>query len=233
MRPSPGPTQPTTSPTTTLPASPSFTPSAFEFAPTIVDAGRRVASIGLINPSPVPARVTGLRVDPTGGPFGLAPGTDCVDASLASGSLCRVDVSFAPLDAGPAAAMLVASFADGSEVRVPITGVGAPVPVMIAVPDVASAGQVVTIRASGFPAGAVVDVSIGVEPASRSVTVTDSGGFDVPIVVLPNTSTGPMSVEVTGMPEMFPDVSTTLLVTTTSDRTSPGVLRGPGPSIGR
>ncbi len=226
-------TRATTTTTTLPPAQPAFSPAAFDFAPTIVDAGRRVASISLANPSPTAAQVTAVRLEPDGAGFTVEPGSDCVGASLSAGSSCRIDLAFAPLVEGPTVASVIATLADGSQVTASITGLGAPPPVVDVVPGVASTGQVVTARGAGFPAGAVVDLTVGTEPRPRSVTISDVGGFDVPVVVLPNTMPGPLVVSVAGQVDLFPTVDTSFLITVTSDRTSPAVLRGVGPSIGR
>ncbi|MEM1332998.1 MAG: hypothetical protein AAGG08_06015 [Actinomycetota bacterium] len=226
-----GTTQTTTRPTTTVAVEPTFSPAAFEFAPTIVDAGRRTATIALNNAGADPIDVLSLVVEPADAGFGVDPGS-CLGA-LGGRSSCSVDLVFAPITDGDLDVTVIATFADGDQVRATLSGFGAPPPSVAVVPQVATTGQVVAVRGAGFPAGAEIVLRVGADPVPRNVTINDVGGFDATVLVLPNTSPGPFVIRVDGQLDLFPDVETSMLVTATSSRTSPAVLRGAGPNIGR
>ena len=237
-RPTPRPTtrptpRPTTRPTVTIPpAEPSVEPASFEFAPTIVQAGRRSAEVSIVNPSNTSITVASATIEGGDGAFAADP-TTCTSAPIAAQSRCAVVVQYAPIVAGQSQAALVVTFSDGASLRSTLTGVGAPPPVLTVVPGVANHGQVVTVRGSGFPAGAVVELSVGTESTARVISVSGLGGIDVPIVVMPNTTLGPLLISVAGQVDLFGDVETTLLISSSSDRASPAVIRGVGPNIGR
>ncbi len=99
------------------------------------------------------------------------------------------------------------------------------------IPGVAAVGQVVTLSGSGFPTGITVELTW----ASRvqEVVVDDAGTFNVPVVVMSHTATGPATVSVEGQSDMFATVAGSMLVTDTSDRLGPPVIDGVGPNIGR
>lgn len=223
----------TTTTTTTLPlgAGVVASPASFDFAPTIVDAGRRTGLVEIVNNGTRAVTVIGVRVEPVEvGAFAIVE-TTCAGESIAAGARCAVTLAFAPSDTGPQNVQLIASLEGGIDISVAITGTGAPAPVVAAIPGVASVGQVVTLSGSGFPTGITVELVWGA--TTQDVLVDDVGTFNMPVVVLANTQRGPAQASVTGQVDLFGDTVATLLVTDTSDRSGPSVLVGVGPNIGR
>ncbi|MFN3254891.1 MAG: hypothetical protein ACE37B_04290 [Ilumatobacter sp.] len=221
-------TRPTT--TTTLPSivlPPVLSPGSFEFAPTIVDAGRRTASFEIVNEGGSSVVLTAAAFEPVSAGFSVTS-TTC--GTITVGGRCGVDVEFAPTTEGSLAAELVATFGSGEPVRATVTGFGAPPPTVSAIPGVAASGQVVTIQGAGFPAGSTVELRFG-PTDSREVVVNDSGVFNVPVVIMPNSPNGPMTITVAGQPETFADVTGELLVTRTG-RSSPGLIGSLGANLG-
>ncbi len=206
-------------------------PAAFDFAPTIIDAGRRTGLVEVVNNGSGAVTVVGVRLEPAEpGAFQIVE-TTCAGESVAVGARCAVTLAFAPTAEGAQAVSLIASLENGVDIAVPVTGVGAPPPTMTIVPGVAAVGQVVTLTGAGFPTGVTVDVTWSAQVLQ--VTVDDSGTFDLPVLILPNTQTGPVGVSVAGQTDLFGDVVGTMLVTDTTDRSGPPVLEGIGPNIGR
>ena len=209
----------------------SVSPAAFEFAPTIVEAGRRTGLVEVVNSSTEPVSVVDVALQPADdGAFAITS-TTCVGVTLAAGESCSVDLVFAPLVTGDQSALLVASFGDGVEVTATISGVGAPPPTLSVIPGVATVGQVVTLRGAGFPTGVTVDVTW--LDTSIDVAVDDTGGFDTTVVVFPNTPGGPVTASVAALQDQFGEVGATMLVTQTNDPARPGVIDGVGPNVGR
>jgi HYDIN/CFA65/VesB-like, Ig-like domain len=208
---------------------PTFEPSSFEFAPTIINAGARTASIEIVNTGGSTQSVaTAAFADPDLGFSVLA--TTCT--SITVGARCSLDLQFAPTTEGALATDLVVAFSSGDEIRAAVSGVGAPEPTLTVIPGVATVGQVVTVQGSGFPAGSTVSLAFGALDDERDVVVNDSGVFNLPLVVSTNTSAGPMTVTVAGQPESFGDIETEMLVTRTTRRTNPGVLGSLGARVG-
>jgi len=206
-------------------------PEAFDFAPTIVEAGRRTGLVEIVNQGTGAVTVSEVRLDPAGdGPFEVVE-TTCAGQSVAVGSRCGITLAFAPTTLGAQNVTLIASLASGADITAVVSGTGSPAPTLEAVPGVATIGQVVTLRGSGFPTGVTVDVTRA--SSLHQVVVDDTGTFNLPVVVMSHTPTGPVEVTVAGQADMFGTVTSTLLVTDTSDRSSPAVIRGIGPSIGR
>ena len=218
-----GTTASTTS--TTLPRVPVFDPAAFEFAPTISNAGRRSAEISLINSSSTERSITGIAVEPLDSPDFTIDASDC-PATLAQGARCRVVVTFAPASDGELTANVVATFADGSTVTSAQRGVGAPGPLLSVLPDVANDGQVVTVFGAGFPAGAPVELSWNEGLVTGTVLVDEQGRFTHTLVILPNTAAGPVDVTVDGQTDLFATVTTSILINDSAARNNPAVFGG-------
>lgn len=222
----------TTTPTTTLPVPVVFNPTSFEFAPTIVGAGRRTASVDLFNPSQEAVSVLGFVVDPVGGNSFTVDGVACQAVALAPGGLCTVGLEFAPVEEGVNAATVTASFSDGAQAVLVLSGVGAPPPVLTVVPDVAGHGQVVAVEGGGFPAGGTVRLIWDGGNLDRLVAVDAGGGF-VETVLVPRTAEGgPTQLVVEGQPDVFADVVADLLVSRAGGA-DVIVFGGLGPSLAR
>lgn len=219
--------------TTPIVALPSFDPPAFEFAPTIVDAGVRAATITLLNSTPDTISVVDVAIDPASAAAASfsVEASECIDADLPGGATCAVDVTFAPVDTGDLTSAVLASLADGSLVRAELTGLGAEPPVLTVVPGVASNGQVVSVLGAGFPAGAVVELIWDGGRVAESVEISDVGDLAHTLVVFPHTPRGPSTVTVLGQSGLFGDVSVELLVTNNAARPGTGVLGGVGRPI--
>jgi hypothetical protein len=229
-----------TTPATTAPPPPgagiTFSPAAFDFAPTIIGAGRRTGSIEILNSSARSVSINDVRLEPAAvpgsGPFEIAS-TTCTDDPVPANGRCSVDLAFAPTELGTQSAQLTVGVEGGTDLSATVSGTGAPAPTLTVIPGVASVGQVATISGGGFPTGVSVAISWGDDVVPILVTVDDTGAFKVPVIVRPHTPTGPISVVVAAQADLFAEVATTMLVTDTSSRTSPGVLNGVGPSLGR
>lgn len=206
-------------------------PATFDFAPTIIDAGRRTGLVEVVNNGSGAVNVVGVRLDPAeAGPFQIVE-TTCADESVAIGARCGVTLSFAPTATGAQSVSLVASLEGGTDIIVPVAGIGAPAPTISVIPGVATVGQVVTLSGAGFPTGITVDVTWGA--TDLQVVVDDVGTFNIPVVVMANTRIGPAMVSVEGQTDLFGTATGTMLVTNTSDRSGPSILDGIGPNIGR
>jgi hypothetical protein len=212
---------------TTLPRSPVFEPAAFEFAPTISNAGRRSAEISLFNPSSSERTISGIAVEPLDSADFTIDASDC-PTTLAAGARCQVVVTFAPASDGELTANVVATFADGSTVTSAQRGVGATGPLLTVLPDVANDGQVVTVFGAGFPAGAPVELSWNDGLVSSTVLVDEQGRFAHTLVILPNTAAGPVDVTVDGQTDLFATVTTSILVNDSAARNNPAVFGGVG-----
>ena len=225
-------TRTTTATTTTVvPGSVAFTPAVFEFAPTIVDAGRRTGLVEIVNTTPNAVTVVGVRLDlADAAGFEIAE-TDCAAASLPSNGRCSVTLAFAPTETGEQSVQLVASLGSGTDISATIDGVGAEPPTLTVLPGVATTGQVVTIRGDGFPTGLTLELTWSGN--TQDVVVDDTGGFAMPVIVLPHTRSGPSEASIAGQTDQFGDVTAEMLVTATSSRSQPSVLDGIGPNIGR
>lgn len=208
---------------------PTFAPATFDFAPTIINAGSRTASIEIVNASgSTEAVATAAFADPDAG-FTVI---DTTCTSITVGARCTLNILFAPTAEGDLATDLVVAFSSGSEIRAAFTGVGAPEPTLAVIPGVATVGQVVTVQGGGFPSGATVVLSFGELLDDRDVVVNDAGVFNLPLVVIPNTPAGPMTVSVAGQDDLFGDTDTEMLITRTTRRTNPGVLGSLGARVG-
>ncbi len=216
-------------PSTVVGATATFEPATFEFAPTIINAGRRTADVALVSGSAsgntaASVSVASIVVDAgADGDFTVDP-TTCT--SLAPGSRCNVSVTFAPVATGERTATMIATMTDGSTATIALRGVGAPEPSLTVVPGVAANGQVISVLGSGFPAGATVEVEGLDGRVISAVLIDDTGGFAEALVVLPNTPTGPATVTVLGQTDLFGDVSAAVLVTASSNGGNPAVLGG-------
>ena len=224
---------PATSTTTTVApgAGVSASPATFDFAPTIIDAGRRTGLVEIVNNGSTPIGVVGVRLEPAdSGTFEIVE-TACVGEPVAVAARCGVTLEFSPTEVGAQNVALIATLDGGVDITVPVTGTGAPAPVIAVVPGVATVGQVVTLSGSGFPTGITVEVTW--RSSVLSVAIGDAGTFDLPVVVLPNTPKGPVSVSVEGQVDLFGTVTATMLVTATSNRSGPSVIDGIGVNVGR
>ena len=198
-------------------AAPVVQPQTVTFAPAIVDAGRTTAVVTLTNPGTVSVQPATVRLDPpTATPFAVVVDA-CSGASLAPGASCSVDLSFAPVGIGSFSGLLSFDLTDGSTVSASLVGEGTAEPILTPVPAVAAAGQVVTVFGSGFPAGAVVELTRGAAPDGEQVTVDPDGSFAHVFVIMPRTSSGPLTMTVAGQVDLFADVTAEVLV---SDRSS-------------
>jgi hypothetical protein len=215
-----------------LPAvSADFSPVAFDFAPTIVNAGRRTGLVEIVNSSLRAATVVGVDLVPADAAAFEIVETDCAGQSLPVNGRCSITVAFAPEETGSQSAQLVAALIDGPEISAVLSGTGAPPPTLTVLPGVATTGQVVTLRGAGFPTGLTVELTWA--GSVRDVVIDDTGGFAIPVVVMAKTNGGPKVASVAGQPDQFGDVSATMLVTARTSRSQPGVLDGMGPNIGR
>jgi hypothetical protein len=210
-----------------------FAPSAFEFAPTIINAGRRTAAVNLSNPTSDGVTVSSVIVDAAGAADFTVDAAGCT--AVAPGATCPVSVAFAPSEAGERTTTVVATLSDGSTATLALRGIGAPAPTLSVLPGVASNGQVVAVIGSGFPAGATVEFSWNDDVVTSSIVIDDVGGFTETKVVLPNTTSGPMQLVVAAQTDLFGEVSTTLLVSDSPSRGNTAVLGGgiTGASLGR
>jgi len=201
-----------------------FDPPAFEFAPTIVGAGSRTATITLVNPGVDEVSVTNVTIESSGSSPSFTIATDsCTGTTLLGGAQCTIDVTFAPAETGQQTATVVASFADGTTATTQLSGLAADRPVLRVVPAVASTGQVVSIIGAGFPAGATVEV-VWDRGVTSTVEISDTGDLTETMVVMPHTVRGPSSVTVLGQPDLFADVTADLLVSSTAGRPSTAPL---------
>jgi hypothetical protein len=217
-------TPPTAATTTAVSSFPAFEPAAFEFAPTIVAAGRRTAEVALVNSGTRSIAVSLLEVQPAEAGFAVE-GTTC-EGEIAAGQQCIVTVSFAPTVAGEGTANLVATLANGMVLASALRGIGAPTPLLSVLPGVATNGQVVTVFGGGFPAGAIVEFSWNDGQVKSNITIDDVGTFAETFVVLPNTASGPVDVLVAGQADLFGDVTVSVLVTDHGGRSSTAILVG-------
>ncbi len=222
----------TTTTTTLVPgAGVVASPTTFDFAPTIVDAGRRTGLVEIVNNGTSAATIVGVRLDPAeAGPFQIVE-TTCAGETLAVGERCTVTLSFAPTETGTQSVSLIASIDGGADITVAVNGTGASAPTLDIVPGVATIGQVVTLSGSGFPTGITVELTWA--STVTEVVVDDAGTFNVPVVVMSHTATGPASASVEGQTDMFATAAGTLIVTDTTGRSGPLPLDGVGVNIGR
>jgi hypothetical protein len=220
----------TTTSTTVPGADVKFSPATFDFAATIIDAGRRTGLVEIINSGTRPITVVGVRLEPADpGPFEIVE-TTCVGESVPAGERCGITIAYSPTEIGTQAVQAIASL-DGAELTAAVSGTGASAPTLAVVPGVATLGQAVTLTGAGFPTGLTVELTWAGE--QRQVVVNDAGLFALPVVVLPKIRSGPAEASVAAQIDQFGDVSTTMLVTQTSDRLSPTVLRGVGINVSR
>jgi hypothetical protein len=191
---------------------PVFDPQSIEFAPTIINAGRRTATATLSNQTGDTINLRTISIDPAvEGTFTVLSDT-CSNTQLPVGGGCMIEVQFAPTVVGEASAFLTAELSDGSVVTASLSGEGTAEPTLDVVPEVAAAGQVVTVFGAGFPADSTVEFSWDVVAGSEFVVVDPDGTFAHVVVVLPNTPMGPVSVEVAGQLDQFNDVEGELLI---------------------
>lgn len=210
-----------------------FNPPSFEFAPTIVDAGRRTATVDLFNPAQQTRTVVALGIEPVAGTGFVVDGSACLGQSIAQGGFCTVGLEFAPTAEGPLSATITADFADGSRSTLVVSGVGAPPPTLTVAPGVASNGQVFTVLGAGFPAGGTVELSWYGGRVARAPVVDAVGGFAETLVVLPNTPGGHSEIVVAGQVDVFADVTADLLVSAAGNRSNVALFGGLGPSVAR
>ena len=174
-------------------------------------------TVGIISTSIQPA-----------GPFTLL--TDgCAGLRLAPAASCLVEVHFAPTAVGFASGVLTFGLDDGSVVSTTLDGEGVPEPTLDLLPEVAGAGQTVTVFGTGFPAGSTVELTQPGDALAHAITVDPNGTFAYVVVILPNTPTGPALLAVAGQPDQFADVEAELLVSSRGATTDAAALRS-GPS---
>ena len=219
--------------TTTLALPVVFDPPSFDFAPTIVNAGRRTATVSVYNPSDDPISVIAVAIEPADGSGFLLGASSCAGVTITPGDRCAVEVQFAPAIEGALSANVVADLDDGTSITSILTGIGAPPPTLIANPDVASNGQVVAVQGGGFPSGLAVTLSWDDGRIVRTPTTDEVGSFAETLVVLPNTPRGPSELVVFGQVDLFADVRTELLISSGGGRSSPAVIPNLGPSMTR
>jgi len=198
-------------------------PTAFEFAPTIIDAGSRTAAIELTNPTTRTVTVASVAAEADGSADFRVDAAACT--TLAPGATCTVKVVFAPTATGERTTTVVAVMSDDTTASVALRGIGAPEPTISVLPGVASNGQVVAVVGSGFPAGAVVEFTWN-DGTPASVVIDDQGGFSKTVVVLPNTPGGPLGLAVAAQTDLFGEVSTTMLVSDSASRDNAALLGG-------
>jgi hypothetical protein len=204
------------------------TPVTFE--PTVVDAGRRTAAVTLTNPTAAGLRVTAVAVD-VPDVFTIV-GDGCTGTVVAAGATCTVSVEFAPITLGRAAGAVVFGLGEDANVTASLDGEGVPEPTLDLVPSVAGAGQTVTLFGAGFPAGSTVELSQPGSSTLEPIVIDADGTFAHVIVVLPNTPTGPSALRIDGQPDVFDDVTASLLVSSRGAASGDAALRG-GATFGR
>jgi len=197
--------------------------SAVTFESTVIDAGRRVQSVTLFNATQNTIGVSSASLDPLG-PFSIES-DECAGTRIIALGSCSIEVQFAPTDVGLAAAVATFRIDDGSVITASITGEGVPEPTLDLVPAVAGTGQTVTVFGAGFPPGSVIEMmQPGVE-AAQSVAIDPDGTFAHVVVILPNTPTGPATLEATGQADAFADVTVELLVSSRGSTSDGAALR--------
>ncbi len=118
----------------------------------------------------------------------------CSHQSLQGAESCRVVVAFSPGDLGARdASLLVADNAPGSPHAVALAGAGPELPVVTATPPLGAPGTPVTVRGSGFPANATVELRWARSPdrprdptplAATKVVRADAAGRIGPVAFL-------------------------------------------------
>jgi hypothetical protein len=223
--------RPTTTTTTEAPGAVVFSPTSFDFAPTIIEAGRRTGLVEIVNTTPSAVAVVGVRFEPADSTAFEIVENGCGGQAVPAAGRCAITIAFAPTDTGEQSARLIASLDSGTEVSATIVGMGAPSPTLTVRPGVATTGQVVTLRGVGFPTGLTVELTWS--GSISDVAVDETGGFAIPVLVMPNTRSGPAGASVAGQDGRFGDVTATMLVTARTGRLQPSVLDGIGPNISR
>ncbi len=193
------------------------------FESTVVDAGRRTASVALTNPTTSAIRVSSISVE-VAGVFTLVD-DGCSGVAIAPNATCVVDVQFSPVTEGRSIGSTTFLLLDDSVVTASLEGEGVAAPTLDLIPTVAGAGQTVTIFGNGFTAGSTVEVTQPGVAAPEPVIVDADGTFAHVIVVLPNTPTGPASLTVIGQPDVFDDVVAELLVSSRGSTSADAALR--------
>ncbi len=194
------------------------------FEPTVIDAGRRTASVVFTNPTSDPVEVTSAVIEPPA-VFEIVSDS-CSGTSVVAGGTCLVEVRFAPTAVGPTSAVLTFEVAGSSPVTALLDGEGVPEPTMDLVPPVAGAGQTVTVFGVGFPPGSIIELLQPGSSTTESITVDVDGTFAHVVVVLPNTPTGPITLSVAGQLDWFADVDGELLVSSRGAASADAALRG-------
>ena len=223
--------RPTTTTTTEAPGAVVFSPTSFDFAPTIIQAGRRTGLVEIVNTTPSAATVVGVRLEPADSTGFEIVEDDCAGQAVPANGRCSVTIAFAPTDTGEQSARLIASLDSGIELSAALAGIGAQAPTLTVLPGVATTGQVVTLRGAGFPTGLTVELTWS--GSTSDVVVDETGGFAIPVLVMPHTRRGPAGASVAGQVDQFGDVTATMLVTARTGRSQSSVLDGIGPNISR
>lgn len=206
-----------------------LSPQAFDFAPTIINSGRRTGAVEVVNSAPSSASIDTVTLR---GDASFVVATDgCSGVALGEGERCTVTVDFAPTATGDASAELAVLVAGGRELTAALSGTGAAEPTLSVVPEAARSGQVVTVRGDGFPTGLSVDVVSNGE--TRTAVVGPGGSFSQPVVIMSGTPTGPLDLVVAAQVDQFGEVTTSIVVRSTPDRSGSSVLEGTGVNLGR
>ncbi len=206
--------------------------SPVTFDPTVVAAGRRIQPVILTNAGSRTVQVAGVSIDVQDA-FTVV-GDSCSAAPVAAGSSCSIEVQFAPVAVGAASAVVTFELSDGPLVTALVDGQGVPEPTLDLVPEVAGAGQTVSVFGAGFPPGATVELTRPGTSIPELIVVDPDGTFAHVIVVLPNTPVGPTTLTVQGQPDAFDDVGAELLVSNRRAASADAALRvGPAGSFGR
>jgi hypothetical protein len=207
-------------------------PAGIEFSPTIVDAGRQSAVISISNPTLSSTTVRSISFEGDSDGAFVVSENGCEAVAVPSGGSCDVTVSYAPISTGTVQVSIVATLSDGSMVYGTLAGSGAPAPILSIVPGVASSGQVVAIRGSGFPANITIELSWLGRQSARPITVDESGSFVETLIVMSHTPRGPATASVVGQTDQFATVVGDVLITDTSDRSSSVLTQSAGSPFG-
>ena len=202
-------------------------PPVPRLAPPTIDFGTRAVGVASV------ATAAGVLSNAGWGPLAVKPATvggtnaadfsvladGCKGLSLYRGDACTVSVGFVPTKAGARTAQLqIPDSYTGSPRKAKLTGQGSQAKILLD-PGVGPQGIVVVATGSGFPAGAQIQLtwSVGITPALPVVTVDNTGGFTMQVLVFHHDVVGPRNLVAkwVGGPE-FPTLEVPMLVTVRS-----------------